>query len=149
MALTKKAKLADEEEGGRIRVYETNNHKFSRELARDYPVISINEYTRLVAERIPEEELEAEEGRFVPVLHFQNEPSRLHGVPFRLLLQEVSDIECSHFDSWLACTHTRRRVNSSVRPRSDSRSGQDSRARVSKRSSLLLCGGRSSRNSNT
>ncbi|TPX10919.1 uncharacterized protein E0L32_008125 [Thyridium curvatum] len=98
VALTKKAKLADEEEGGRIRVYETNNHKFSRELARDYPVISINEYTRLVAERIPEEELEAEEGRFIPVLHFQNEPSRLHGVPFRLLLQEVSDVECSHFD---------------------------------------------------
>ncbi len=72
-----------------MRVYETSSHKFSRELSRDFPVISINDYTRLVAERIPEEELEAEDSQFVQVFHFQNEPSRIHGIPFRFLIQEV------------------------------------------------------------
>ena len=89
-ALIKKAKLTDETQGGRVRIYETNSHKFSRELARDYPVISISDYTRLVAERVPEEELDAEDGSyFIQVFHFQNEPSRIHGIPFRFLVKEV------------------------------------------------------------
>ena len=89
-SLIKKAKLTDEAQGGRIRVYETNSHKFSRELAREYPVISINEYTRLVAERVPEEELDVEDAHaFIQVFHFQNEPSRIHGIPFRFLVKEV------------------------------------------------------------
>ncbi|KAK3364879.1 ubiquitin-specific protease C-terminal-domain-containing protein [Lasiosphaeria ovina] len=41
--LIKKAKLESEEEGGRIRVYETSNHRFFKELERAYPVISIND----------------------------------------------------------------------------------------------------------
>lgn len=89
--LVKKAKIPSEEEGGKIRLYETSNHKWFRDLERDYPVISINDYTSLIAERIPKEELEVKEQAFyISVLHFQNEPSRLHGVPFRFLLKEVS-----------------------------------------------------------
>ncbi len=90
-ALVKKAKIASEEEGGRIRIYETSNHKFFRELDRSYPVISINDYTSVVAERIPAEELEAatnDSSQFISVFHFQNEPSRSHGMPFRFLLKE-------------------------------------------------------------
>ncbi|KAK0752159.1 hypothetical protein B0T18DRAFT_404252 [Schizothecium vesticola] len=87
--LVKKAKIPSEEEGGKIRLYETSNHKWFRDLERDYPVISINDYTSLIAERIPKEELEAKDQTFyISVLHFQNEPSRLHGVPFRFLLKE-------------------------------------------------------------
>lgn len=87
-ALVKKAEIPDENEGGRIRVYETSQHKFYRELNRDYPVISLSDYTGLVAERIPEDELTADDAHFIFVFHFQNEPSRVHGIPFKFLLIE-------------------------------------------------------------
>lgn len=88
--LIKKAKIPSEEEGGRLRIYETNNHKFFRELDRHYPVISINEYTTVVAERIPEEEVEAKDGDlYISVFHFQGEPNRAHGMPFKFLIHEV------------------------------------------------------------
>ncbi|KAK1760881.1 ubiquitin carboxyl-terminal hydrolase [Echria macrotheca] len=88
-ALVKKAKIPSEEEGGRIRLYETSNNRFFRELDRIYPVISINDYTSVIAERIPEEELDVKDSsQFISVFHFQGEPSRSHGMPFRLLLKE-------------------------------------------------------------
>ncbi|ROT43204.1 ubiquitin carboxyl-terminal hydrolase [Sodiomyces alkalinus F11] len=87
-ALVNKAEIPDEAEDGRIRVYESSQNKFYRELSREYPVISLNEYTGLFAERVPEEELKADEGHFIPVFHFQNEPQRTHGIPFKFLLIE-------------------------------------------------------------
>jgi len=89
-ALVKKAHIADEEEAGKIRVFESSNHRFTRELPRDYSVLSMNEYTTFYAERLPEEEVNAEESNFISVFHFQSEPSRTHGVPFKFLLLEVS-----------------------------------------------------------
>lgn len=89
-SFTKKAQIKDEQEGGQIRVYEIHHHKFFRELTPTYPVISLNEYTDVVAERIPEEELEAEERDFIKVCHFDKEQSRTHGMPFKFLLQPVS-----------------------------------------------------------
>ncbi|UQC82690.1 ubiquitin carboxyl-terminal hydrolase [Colletotrichum lupini] len=87
--LIQKASIPDETEGGRIRVYETSSHKFYRELSRDYPVISMNDYTNVFAERVPEEEINDEEATsFIQVFHFQNEPSRVHGVPFKFMLVE-------------------------------------------------------------
>lgn len=89
-ALVAKAKLPSEEEGGKIRIYEASNHKFFRELDRNYPVISINDYTNVIAERIPEEELDiGDSNALISVFHFQGEPSRAHGMPFRFLLKEV------------------------------------------------------------
>lgn len=88
-ALVTKAKLPSEEEGGKIRIYETSGHKFFRELDRNYPVISINDYTNVVAERVPEEELDvSDNSALISVFHFQAEPSRAHGMPFRFLLKE-------------------------------------------------------------
>lgn len=84
----KKAQIPEEAEAGRIRVFEVNNHKFFREMSREYPVISINEYTLLVAERMSPEEAEATDKEFINCFHFQNEPSRVHGMPFRFLLKE-------------------------------------------------------------
>jgi len=49
----------------------------------------MNDYTRIVAERVPEEEMDVEDGDFIQVFHFQNEPSRIHGIPFRFLVKEV------------------------------------------------------------
>lgn len=88
--VVKKAQIPEEAEAGKIRVFEVNNHKFFREMSREYPVISINEYTLLVAERMSPEEAEATDKEFINCFHFQNEPSRVHGMPFRFLLKEVS-----------------------------------------------------------
>ncbi|KAK3328499.1 hypothetical protein B0T19DRAFT_424769 [Cercophora scortea] len=92
-ALIKKAKLPSEEEAGKFRIYEVSNHKFFRELDRIYPVISINDYTTVVVERIPQEELEAmqeakDTNQWISVFHFQSEPGRMHGMPFRFLVKE-------------------------------------------------------------
>ena len=88
-ALIKKAKIPSEEEGGRLRVYEISNHKFFRELERTYPVISINDYTTVIAERIPAEDVEVkDQNQFISVFQFHGEPSRAHGIPFRFLLKE-------------------------------------------------------------
>lgn len=88
--LIKKAQLPEEGEAGKIRVFEVNNHKFYREMAREYPVISINEYTGLVAERMSPEEAEATDKDFINCFHFQNEPTRPHGMPFKFLVIPVS-----------------------------------------------------------
>lgn len=87
--LTKKAKIPSEAEAGRIRVYEISNHKFFRELERDYPVISINDYATVIAERMPPEDTEAkDQTQFISVFQYHGEPSRAHGIPFRFLLKE-------------------------------------------------------------
>ncbi|KKA29060.1 hypothetical protein TD95_002197 [Thielaviopsis punctulata] len=87
-ALVAKLKLKPEEEAGPLRMFEVNNCKFTRELARDCPVININDFTTTYVERVPEEEREAsgEERQYINAFHFHNEPTRPHGVPFRFLL---------------------------------------------------------------
>lgn len=99
-ALIKKAQIPDEQEGGRIRVYETSSNRFYREPRREHPVMNLNEYTQIYAERISEEESAADDSNFIQVFHFQNEVNRVHGVPFKFLLVEV--ISNGHFSILLA-----------------------------------------------
>ncbi|KAG6004547.1 hypothetical protein E4U21_000931 [Claviceps maximensis] len=88
-ALIKKAQIADEQQGGRIRVYEASSNRFYREPRREHPVMNINEYTQIYAERIPEDEAAATtDDSFIQVFHYQNEVNRVHGVPFKFLLLE-------------------------------------------------------------
>lgn len=92
LGLIKKAKIASEEEAGRIRVFEVSNHKLFRELERSQAIITVNEYTNVVAERVPEEEEERdvdESSQFINCFHFQLEPSRTHGMPFKFLMKPV------------------------------------------------------------
>lgn len=70
-------------------MYETSANRVYREPPRDQPVFNLSDYTSIYAERIPEDELTAEESNFIQVYHFQNEVNRAHGVPFKLLLIEV------------------------------------------------------------
>jgi ubiquitin carboxyl-terminal hydrolase 7 len=86
-ALVHKAKIPSEAEGGKIRLYETSSSKFSRILPRDYSVLSINEYSQLIAERIPAEELETEDAQTIQVYHFHNDIGKIHGIPFRFMLK--------------------------------------------------------------
>jgi ubiquitin carboxyl-terminal hydrolase 7 len=87
--LIKKAKLDDENSKGPIRMYETHNSKVYKELLRDYGVVSITDYVSLIAERIPEEEINANPRHFINAFHFQGEPNKPHGIPFRFLIKPV------------------------------------------------------------
>lgn len=88
-ALIKKAQISGEAESGRIRIYETSSNRFYREPPRDHPVINLNEYATVYAERVPQEEVSADDNQFVQVFHYQNDVSRVHGVPFKFLVIEV------------------------------------------------------------
>lgn len=70
-------------------MYEASSNRFYREPLREHPVLNLNEYTQIFAERVPEEELAADDSNFIQVFHFQNEVNRVHGIPFRFLLVEV------------------------------------------------------------
>lgn len=112
----KKAQIPDEAEAGKIRVYEVSNHKLFREMSREYPVISLNEYTGIVAERMLEGEAEASDKDFITCFHFQNEPSRAHGMPFKLLLVKVG---CRTISGPRTMADHVNRTRSSPIPRSD------------------------------
>lgn len=81
-ALIKKAQLDDEEKAGPIRVYETHSSKIHKILTRESQVMGITEYVQVIAERIPEEDLEPG-SELIQAFHFQGEPSKSHGIPFR------------------------------------------------------------------
>lgn len=85
-ALIKKAKLGDEATDGKIRIYESSSHKFYREPSREHPVLNLSEYTQIFAERMPQEEVGAEENDFIHVFNFHSDVSRVHGIPFKFLL---------------------------------------------------------------
>jgi ubiquitin carboxyl-terminal hydrolase 7 len=70
-------------------MYETHNNKVYKELLRDYGVVGITDYVSLIAERIPEEEINANPGHFINAFHFQGEPNKPHGIPFRFLIKPV------------------------------------------------------------
>ncbi len=137
-ALIKKAQIKDENEDGRIRVYEIHNHKFFRELVPNYPVLSINDYVEVIAERVPEEEIDAPELDFIKVIHFQNDPSRVHGYPFKFLLKEVS---LSLLDLAIELILISARVKYFQRPRNALRNGQALKAKHLRKSSSLSCDG--------
>lgn len=89
-ALVKKAQLEDEAKAGPIEIYEIHSNKIHRELSRDYQVISITDYTTMIAERVPEENLPEEaDGHLIQCFHFQGEPTKAHGIPFRFRVIEV------------------------------------------------------------
>ncbi|EHK97964.1 putative Ubiquitin carboxyl-terminal hydrolase 21 [Glarea lozoyensis 74030] len=89
-ALIKKAGIDDEETGGPIRLYELHSHKIHKEHTppRNQSVISITDYVTLVAERIPKEDLDAQQNEIIQAFHFQGEPNKAHGIPFRFRIME-------------------------------------------------------------
>lgn len=89
-AIIKKGQLDDETQAGSIRIYETHSHKFYKELTREHAVASITEFVQLIAERIPEEDLKAAQNEFIYAFHYQTEPSKPHGIPFKFHIKEVS-----------------------------------------------------------
>jgi len=82
-SLIRKAQVEDESTKGPIRVYETHASKIHRELTRETYVASITDYVSLIAERIPSEELDVDPRQTIQAFHFQGEPSKSHGIPFK------------------------------------------------------------------
>ena len=71
-------------------MYEASSNRLYREPPRDLPVLNLNEYTQIFAERVPDEEEASPDGHYINVFHFQNDMSRVHGIPFKFLLLEVN-----------------------------------------------------------
>ncbi|MCJ1395349.1 hypothetical protein MMC18_008233 [Xylographa bjoerkii] len=78
----------DEETIKEARIYFVQNSKIQKELPLDYPVTSILEYYTLIAERIPEDERNAQEGdRAIYAFHFDKEANKVHGIPFKFYIK--------------------------------------------------------------
>jgi len=77
-----------------LRVYEAHGSKVYKELPMNYAVASINDYTSLYVEKIPDEEIEHNasgmDTRTVQCVHMDKEVNKLHGVPFIFLIKPVS-----------------------------------------------------------
>lgn len=56
----------------------------------EYSVASISDYITLVAERIPEEDVNVDPAHFIQAFHFQGEPNKPHGFPFKFSIRRVS-----------------------------------------------------------
>lgn len=89
VGLQKKAVLSDEI-SRTIRIYEAHNNKVYKELGHEYNVASITDFVTLYAESIPEDERNAaEEDRLIYAFHFDKEPNKPHGVPFKFVIKPV------------------------------------------------------------
>ena len=88
--LQQKAKM-DNETARNMRIYEVRGNRVYKELLSDDPVAILSEFAALYAEKMPEEEQEADRRDFIDCFHFEKEQSKPHGIPFRFLVKPVSD----------------------------------------------------------
>ncbi|OQO13895.1 hypothetical protein B0A48_00770 [Cryoendolithus antarcticus] len=88
--LQKRANLPDEILDS-IRFYEAHSGKVYKVLPPTTPIVSLNEFLTIYAERIPEEEATLtpdSKDRLVWCFHFEKEPSKHHSVPFIFAMKE-------------------------------------------------------------
>ena len=90
LGLQQKAKL-DDETLQTVRIYEVRGNKMYKELHPDDPVTTLSEFAGLYAEKMPEEEQDADKRDFVNCFHFEKEPNKPYGIPFKFLVRPVSD----------------------------------------------------------
>ena len=85
--IAKKLNL-DAETIQRLRICEIHAGKIHKELSEDFNVVGVNEFTTLYCEKIPDEELDPPEGaEAIFAYHFDKEPNKPHGVPFKFVLK--------------------------------------------------------------
>ena len=86
-ALQKKLNLQDDDIKD-VRIYEAHGGKVYKELTDDFNVAGVNEFVVLYAEKIPDEEVNAAaDDRAVYCYHFDKEPTKPHGVPFKFMIK--------------------------------------------------------------
>lgn len=89
--LQKKLEL-DDEAMTNVRIFEAHTGRLLKVLTNDYGVLGIADYVDIFAEKIPEDEMNFEDGdRFVHAFHFHKEPVKVHtrGIPFRFVVKNV------------------------------------------------------------
>ncbi|KAL8837295.1 MAG: hypothetical protein Q9170_002590 [Blastenia crenularia] len=85
--IQRKAKLSAEAVSA-VRIYETHQCKIVKELTPDTVLASILDYATLFAELVPEEETHAgDEDRAIYAFHYDKEPMKTHGVPFKFVMK--------------------------------------------------------------
>lgn len=72
-------------------------NKLYKELHLDDPVMALSEFAGLYAEKMPEEEQDADKRDFVNCFHFEKEPSKPYGIPFKFLVKPVSDLAIAKY----------------------------------------------------
>lgn len=80
----------DDEAMKSVRIFEAHTGKLLKVLTNDHGVLGIAEYVDIFAEKIPEDEVNMEDGdRFVYAFHFHKEPAKVHtrGIPFRFVVK--------------------------------------------------------------
>lgn len=87
--LQKKLKIS-EDEIHNLRLIEAHQSKIYRELTTEMSLSTINEFVTIYAEKVPEEERQAnpETDRAVYAFHFDKEPGRVHDVPFKFIVKD-------------------------------------------------------------
>ncbi|KAL9592959.1 MAG: hypothetical protein Q9179_006218 [Wetmoreana sp. 5 TL-2023] len=87
MPIQKRLNLSDEATSA-LRIYESHGCKVIKEFSANSVLVSIPDYATLYAEIIPEEEREAgDQDRAIYAFHFDKEPSKPHGVPFKFVVK--------------------------------------------------------------
>ncbi|KAI9740466.1 MAG: hypothetical protein M1834_005046 [Cirrosporium novae-zelandiae] len=85
--LKRKANL-DDETIDKVRIFEVHGGKVYKELPGSFNVSGVTEYVTLYAEATPEEEQKpGENDRPIFAYHFEKEPNKPHGVPFKFLMK--------------------------------------------------------------
>ena len=89
-ALQAKANLSDEDLAN-IRLYETHTNRVYKELHGEASVQNFNEWVTIYAEVKPREELEADQtsDRACYCFHYEREPNKTHGIPFKFVVKPV------------------------------------------------------------
>ena len=91
--IAKKVNL-DAETTAKVRVMEVHAGKIHKEMSEDFNVVGINEFTTLYAEKIPDDELHHGEGDVaIYAYHFDKEPNKAHGVPFKFVLKPAETLK--------------------------------------------------------
>ncbi|KAF1848153.1 cysteine proteinase [Cucurbitaria berberidis CBS 394.84] len=82
-ALQKKANISDETMQ-KVRAYETNVNKFTKNLTPDHLIATLYDYHQVYVAPFPEDE----SPKKITVFHFEKEPTKPHGIPFQFSLKE-------------------------------------------------------------
>ncbi|KAG4305385.1 hypothetical protein PORY_000941, partial [Pneumocystis oryctolagi] len=72
----------------RFHIFGVHSNRIYKDFDLTYPVTALQDFLLLYAELIPEDELVLEENdQYIHVYHFQKEPTRSHGIPFRFIIK--------------------------------------------------------------
>ncbi|GAA5845854.1 hypothetical protein JCM11251_002927 [Rhodosporidiobolus azoricus] len=85
--LRKLVTLSSSEGSGQIRIFEIMDGRVQKVFSGSEVVRDVPESLELYAEEVSQEEVDADNDRIIQVYHYNKEPSRTHGIPFKFVLR--------------------------------------------------------------